>query len=133
MGSPADDMVHGLEDLAEKLAAGEDIDAIRVQRVDTPDGPMYLRTKIIITTESAMKSDEPVLHRLCDLLKVGEVVTVEYVDTNGTVPIVAVWDDPNDGSGWGLRGPHSREMLRAYQDVLLDARWRLAPDKARNQ
>ena len=48
-----DEIVKGLEDLTQKLERGETIEVTRVQRHETPDGPMHTHTKM--TLDDAMR------------------------------------------------------------------------------
>lgn len=43
--------VSGLRDLTRKLRAGIPIEATRLTRIATPDGPMHLREHIVLNTE----------------------------------------------------------------------------------
>jgi hypothetical protein len=40
-------LIEGLEDLLQKLRSGEPIKGTQVERVETPDGPMHIRRKVM--------------------------------------------------------------------------------------
>jgi hypothetical protein len=46
--SIARDLADGLREFADRLKAGEPIEATRVTRYDTPDGPMHVREKVML-------------------------------------------------------------------------------------
>lgn len=46
--SVAKDILAGLQQFSEDLKSGKPIPATRIQRVETPDGPMHLRKRIYL-------------------------------------------------------------------------------------
>ena len=51
MGDELDRMLLDLQGFADKLKSGEPIHATRVERFDTPDGPMHVRTPVVLGEE----------------------------------------------------------------------------------
>jgi hypothetical protein len=51
MGDIGRDLIEGLQDFADKLRRGVPIEATRVERFDTPDGPMHVHTPVVLFEE----------------------------------------------------------------------------------
>jgi hypothetical protein len=47
MADLADEIIAALEEFSHKLENGDPIEATMVERVETPDGPMHLRRKVV--------------------------------------------------------------------------------------
>jgi hypothetical protein len=48
-------IIKGLKELAERLECGEEIEATRIERYSTPDGPMHIRKKVILKKRENIK------------------------------------------------------------------------------
>lgn len=46
-------LLEGLDELLQKLRNDERIEATEVRRIETPDGPVYLRRKVILGEEGS--------------------------------------------------------------------------------
>lgn len=47
MSEFGEQLIEGLQDLLQKMRSGEPIEVTEVERVETPDGPMHIRRKVI--------------------------------------------------------------------------------------
>lgn len=57
MRSITDEIIAALEEFTLKLEKGEPIEATQVEKVDTPDGPMHIRKKVILTHDNDLPRD----------------------------------------------------------------------------
>lgn len=56
MGDIASEIVSGLSEFAKRLESGEPVDAVQVERFNTPDGPMHIRKEVVI---ECLRRDNP--------------------------------------------------------------------------
>ena len=52
----AKEIIRDMKELLQKLREGTPIEATRVERIDTPDGPAHIQTPVVLFAE---REDEP--------------------------------------------------------------------------